>query len=71
MTATLAELERNDQIVFRYATPDGRDGRRRPIRTARSTNIAGICNRERNVAGTDAASGARRRKRFWVRPTGW
>lgn len=48
--ATLADLERNDQIVFRYTTPDGRE-------TAEANpngslaNIAGICNRERNVMG--------------------
>jgi phosphoribosylformylglycinamidine synthase subunit PurQ / glutaminase len=46
---TLAELERNRQILFRYSTPDGRDD------TAGNpngsiANIAGICNRRRNVA---------------------
>ena len=48
--ATLAELERNDQIVFRYTTPDGReDAAANP--NGSMANIAGICNRERNVAG--------------------
>jgi phosphoribosylformylglycinamidine synthase I len=48
--ATLGELERNDQIVFRYCAPDGR------IDPAANPNgslsaIAGVCNRERNVMG--------------------
>jgi len=48
--ATLAELEKNHQILFRYTTADGSDD------TAGNPNgsmhnIAGICNRERNVAG--------------------
>jgi phosphoribosylformylglycinamidine synthase I len=48
--ATLADLERNDQIVFRYCAPDGR------IDPAANPNgslaaIAGVCNRERNVMG--------------------
>jgi phosphoribosylformylglycinamidine (FGAM) synthase-like amidotransferase family enzyme len=38
---TLAELERHRQIVFRYTTPDGSE----------DANIAGVCNRERNVVG--------------------
>lgn len=47
---TLAELERNDQIVFRYTTADGReDAAANP--NGSLANIAGICNRERNVAG--------------------
>ena len=47
---TLANLERNDQIVFRYTTPDGReDAAANP--NGSLANIAGICNRERNVAG--------------------
>jgi phosphoribosylformylglycinamidine synthase subunit PurQ / glutaminase len=52
--AALAELERNDQIIFRYVTPDGRDA----AENDREANpngslgaIAGICNRERNVVG--------------------
>jgi phosphoribosylformylglycinamidine synthase I len=48
--ATLAELQRNDQIVFRYCAPDG------SIDPAANPNgsldaIAGICSRERNVLG--------------------
>ncbi len=48
--ATLAELEKNRQVLFRYTTPDGKDD------SAGNPNgsmagIAGICNRERNVAG--------------------
>jgi phosphoribosylformylglycinamidine synthase subunit PurQ / glutaminase len=52
--ATLAELERNDQIIFRYVTPEGHDA----TENDRGANpngslaaIAGICNRERNVVG--------------------
>lgn len=51
--STLAEIERNDQVIFRYVTPEGADGE-----TDREANpngslhaIAGICNRERNVLG--------------------
>ena len=48
--ATLAELEKNRQILFRYTTPDGKDDADgNPNGSA--ANIAGICNRERNVAG--------------------
>ena len=52
--AALADLERNKQIVFRYATPDGRTPE--PGDFAANPNgsleaIAGICNRERNVLG--------------------
>ncbi|HEY2645545.1 MAG TPA: phosphoribosylformylglycinamidine synthase subunit PurQ [Candidatus Acidoferrales bacterium] len=47
---TLAELERNNQIVFRYVTPDGReDVEANP--NGSLANIAGVCNRERNVLG--------------------
>ena len=47
---TLAALVKNHQVLFRYTTPDGTDD------TAGNPNgpmnsIAGICNRERNVAG--------------------
>jgi phosphoribosylformylglycinamidine synthase subunit PurQ / glutaminase len=52
--AELAELERNDQIIFRYVKPDGMDA----AENDREANpngslhaIAGICNRERNVMG--------------------
>ena len=48
--ATLADLERNRQIVFRYTTPDGREeAAANP--NGSLANIAGICNRERNVVG--------------------
>ena len=48
--AALAELERNRQIVFRYTTPDGREeAAANP--NGSLANIAGICNRERNVLG--------------------
>ncbi len=48
--ATLAEMERNHQIVFRYVTPDGREeAAANP--NGSLANIAGICNRERNVVG--------------------
>ena len=47
---TLAELQRCDQIVFRYVTPDGReDASGNP--NGSIADIAGICNRERNVVG--------------------
>ncbi len=51
---TLAELERNKQVIFRYVTPDGRvaaagDFSANPNGSLAA--IAGICNRERNVLG--------------------
>src|SRR6202521_3588058 len=47
---TYAELEKNRQVVFRYTTPDGsNDDAGNP--NGSMHNIAGICNRERNVAG--------------------
>jgi phosphoribosylformylglycinamidine synthase len=56
------ELDRHDQIIFRYAHPDGRDAgdpsRGLAPEDDRAANpngalaaIAGICNRERNVLG--------------------
>ena len=48
--ATLGELEKNGQVVFRYTTPDGSDDAAGNPNGA-IHNIAGICNRERNVAG--------------------
>jgi phosphoribosylformylglycinamidine synthase I len=47
---TLAELERNRQIIFRYTTPEGAED---PAANPNGSlaNIAGICNRERNVLG--------------------
>jgi len=52
--ATLAELERNKQIVFRYVHADGRaagtdDFDANP--NGALAAIAGLCNRERNVVG--------------------
>ena len=48
--ATLADLEKNRQVVFRYTTPDGsEDATGNP--NGSMNNIAGVCNRERNVAG--------------------
>ena len=46
----LAELEKNRQIIFRYTTPDGKDDAAGNPNGSLH-NIAGICNRERNVAG--------------------
>jgi len=48
--ATLAEMEKNRQVIFRYTTPDGRDDAAGNPNGSMA-NIAGICNRERNVAG--------------------
>ena len=48
--AMLDELERNGQIVFRYCDAEGRvTAESNPNGSAR--NIAGVCNRERNVMG--------------------
>jgi phosphoribosylformylglycinamidine synthase subunit PurQ / glutaminase len=47
---TLAELKKNQQIVFRYTSPDGRDDAAGNPNGSME-NIAGICNRDRNVAG--------------------
>jgi phosphoribosylformylglycinamidine synthase subunit PurQ / glutaminase len=52
--AELAELERNDQVIFRYVKPDGtaaaeNDREANPNGSLHA--IAGICNRERNVMG--------------------
>jgi phosphoribosylformylglycinamidine synthase I len=47
---TLADLERDHQVVFRYTTPEGReDAAANP--NGSLANIAGVCNRERNVMG--------------------
>ena len=48
--ATLAKLEKNHQVIFRYISPDGRDDAAGNPNGSMA-NIAGICNRERNVAG--------------------
>jgi len=48
--ATLDELERNRQVIFRYCDAEGRlTAEANPNGSARS--IAGICNRGRNVLG--------------------
>jgi phosphoribosylformylglycinamidine synthase I len=48
--AALNELERNRQILFRYTSADGKnDAAGNPNGSLH--NIAGVCNRERNVAG--------------------
>lgn len=47
---TLDALERNDQVLFRYCTQDGKiTAAANPNGAAR--NIAGICNEQRNVFG--------------------
>lgn len=48
--ATLADLEKNRQVIFRYTMPDGADDAAGNPNGSMN-NIAGICNRERNVAG--------------------
>jgi phosphoribosylformylglycinamidine synthase subunit PurQ / glutaminase len=48
--ATLAELEKNRQVIFRYTSADGSDDVAGNPNGSMS-NIAGICNRDRNVAG--------------------
>jgi phosphoribosylformylglycinamidine synthase subunit PurQ / glutaminase len=47
---TLAELEKNRQVIFRYTNADGSDDAAGNPNGSMS-NIAGVCNRERNVAG--------------------
>jgi phosphoribosylformylglycinamidine synthase len=48
--ADIVEMEKNRQILFRYTTPDGSDDATGNPNGSMH-NIAGICNRERNVAG--------------------
>jgi phosphoribosylformylglycinamidine synthase I len=48
--ATLADLEKNHQVIFRYTTLDGLDDAAGNPNGSMN-NIAGICNRERNVVG--------------------
>ena len=48
--ATLAELERDDRIVFRYCDPEGNATEVANPNGSRE-NIAGICNSSRNVLG--------------------
>jgi phosphoribosylformylglycinamidine synthase len=47
---TLAELEKNRQVIFRYTTSDGSDDAAGNPNGSMG-NIAGLSNRERNVAG--------------------
>jgi phosphoribosylformylglycinamidine synthase subunit PurQ / glutaminase len=47
---TLAQLERNHQVLFRYTTPGGKDDSAGNPNGS-TANIAGICNEHRNVAG--------------------
>jgi len=47
---TLSDLEKNHQVIFRYTTPDGSDDAAGNPNGSLH-NIAGICNRGRNVAG--------------------
>jgi phosphoribosylformylglycinamidine synthase I len=47
--AMLAELEKERRVLFRYTTPDGKDDNAGNPNGSMA-NIAGICNRERNVA---------------------
>jgi phosphoribosylformylglycinamidine synthase subunit PurQ / glutaminase len=47
---TLAGLERNHQVLFRYTTPGGKDDAAGNPNGS-TANIAGICNQARNVAG--------------------
>jgi phosphoribosylformylglycinamidine synthase subunit PurQ / glutaminase len=52
--ATLAEMKRNEQIIFHYVKPDGTDAGendREANPNGSLEAIAGICNRERNVLG--------------------
>ena len=48
--ATLTDLERHDQVIFRYTTPDDLDDAAGNPNGS-IANIGGICNRERNVLG--------------------
>ena len=48
--SALLELERNHQVMFRYTTPDGSDDNAGNPNGSMA-NLAGVCNRERNVAG--------------------
>ena len=47
---TLAEIEANEQIVFRYCDPEGRTSRAANLNGS-TAHIAGVCNREGNVVG--------------------
>ena len=47
---TLARLEENRQVIFRYTAPDGARGERWNVNGSTAA-IAGICNAARNVVG--------------------
>jgi phosphoribosylformylglycinamidine synthase len=52
--AMLSGLEKNNQVIFRYVTPEGADAAendREANPNGSLHSIAGICNRERNVLG--------------------
>lgn len=49
-SATLEELEREDRIIFRYCDETGQTTEQANINGSLQ-NIAGLCNRERNVIG--------------------
>jgi len=48
---TIGELERNDQVVFRYTTPDGSEPEYPWNPNGSIDDIAGICNPDGNVLG--------------------
>ena len=48
--STLKELKKEKRIIFRYVTPEG-DASPTANPNGSTDNIAGICNRERNVLG--------------------
>jgi phosphoribosylformylglycinamidine synthase subunit PurQ / glutaminase len=48
--ATFEELQRDNRVIFRYSDRDGRASQEANINGSRD-NIAGICNRGRNVMG--------------------
>jgi phosphoribosylformylglycinamidine synthase len=48
--ATLAELQRDQRIIFRYSTPEG-EITREACPNGSLDNIAGICSPGRNVLG--------------------
>ena len=48
---TVKDLEKNDQIVFRYTTPNGKEPEYPWNPNGSIDNIAGICNLEGNVLG--------------------
>ena len=65
---TVAGLEANRQVIFRYVSPERRGDARSPTRTGRFSNIAGICNAGAQRRRPDAAPracvriGARQRR---------